>query len=243
MKTPRFPLVCLLPDSSLSAPTTTDPKFLDTSTALEKFLSDLGNSDGQPPRLYMDLEGNNLSRNGTLSLVTIMLEREKKVYLVAVTTLWRDAFTTAGADGHTLKSVLESINIFKVFFDVRNDSDALFGHYEICIAGIKDLQLMELASRNFSKRNINGLAKCTKRDTERLSRTLFKAAPARKQVRSHYPSTPGHSVVRSLSDDGDELANMLTHVSLVETEKVVDEDSDDDFVHGWNSCEIINGEV
>ncbi|KAK5701104.1 hypothetical protein LTR17_022901 [Elasticomyces elasticus] len=316
-----------------------DTKFLDTSTALEKFLSDLGNCDGQPPRLYMDLEGSNLSRNGTLSLVTIMLEPEKEVYLVDVTTLGRDAFTTAGADGRTLKAVLESRNIVKVFFDIRNDSDALFGLYEIRIAGIEDLQLMELASRNFSKRNVNGLAKCIERDStiplverrrwqvvkdngkhlfdpqrggsyavfderplskdikeyctqdvtfmphlrdlyrmklcdawwrkietetdariqlsqsptfrgkgqhmaqaERLSRTLFEAARARKQVRSHYPSMPSHSVVRSLSDDGDELANMLTHVSLVETEKVIDEDSDDDFVHGWNGTQDFRGD-
>jgi len=44
---------------------------------------------------------------------------------------------------------------------------------------------------------------------EELSRTLFEAAPAREQVRTHSPSLPSHSVVRSLSDDGDELANML----------------------------------
>ncbi|KAK3617651.1 hypothetical protein LTR22_026661 [Elasticomyces elasticus] len=94
-----------------------------------------------------------------------MLEQEKEVYLVDVTTLGRAAFTTAGADGHALESVLESRNIVKVFFDIQNDSDALFGHYKICIAGIKDLQLMELASRNFSKRNVNGLAKCVERDS------------------------------------------------------------------------------
>ncbi|KAK3117440.1 hypothetical protein LTR53_001205 [Teratosphaeriaceae sp. CCFEE 6253] len=265
-----------------------EAKFLDTSAALEKFFSDLGNCGGQPPRLYVDLEGNNLSRNGTLSLVTILLEPERNVYLVDVTTLGRDAFTTAGADGRALKSVWESGDIVKVFFDIRNDSDALFGLYEIRVAGIEDLQLMELASRNFSKRNVvkdNGkhlfdpqqggsygvfdqrpLSKDIKEyciqdvtfmphlrdiyrrklcdawwrkiDTEtnariqlsqspsfrgkgqhmaqgppawlswhlttaeRLSRTLFKAAPAREQVRTPSPPPSGHSVVRSLSDDG-----------------------------------------
>ncbi|TKA55105.1 hypothetical protein B0A55_12892 [Friedmanniomyces simplex] len=142
-----------------------DPMFLDTTAALKKFLRDLGNCDGQPPRLYVDLEGNKLSRNGTLSLVTILLEPESEIYLVDVTTLGRDAFTTAGADGRTLKAVLESKDIVKVFFDIRNDSDALFGLHEIRVAGIEDLQLMELASRNFSKRHINGLAKCIERDS------------------------------------------------------------------------------
>ncbi|KAK0301567.1 hypothetical protein LTR82_018244, partial [Friedmanniomyces endolithicus] len=142
-----------------------DSKFLDTTAKLEKFLSELGNCDGQPPRLYVDLEGNNLSRNGTLSLVTILLEPEGDVYLIDVTTLGRGAFTTAGIGGRTLQAVLESKDIIKVFFDIRNDSDALFGLYEIRVAGIEDLQLMELASRNFSKRLVNGLAKCIERDS------------------------------------------------------------------------------
>ncbi|KAK3614368.1 hypothetical protein LTR22_027807 [Elasticomyces elasticus] len=142
-----------------------EPKFLDNTAAFEKFMSDLGSCDGQPSRLYADLEGNDLSRDGTLSLVTILLELERDVYLVDVTTLGRDAFTTAGADGRTLKAVLESRDIVKVFFDIRNDPDALFGLYEIRVDGIEDLQLMELASRNFSKRNVNGSAKCIERDS------------------------------------------------------------------------------
>ncbi|KAK1088388.1 hypothetical protein LTR33_000578 [Friedmanniomyces endolithicus] len=131
-------------DTAMSVPTTMEPKFLDTTAALEKFLSDLGDCDGHPPKLYVDLEGNNLSRKGTLSLVTILVEPERDVYLVDVTTFGRDAFTTVNADGRTLKAVLESKDIVEVFFDIRNDSDALFGLYEIRFAGIMDLQLMEL---------------------------------------------------------------------------------------------------
>ncbi|KAK0247199.1 hypothetical protein LTS09_017660 [Friedmanniomyces endolithicus] len=67
-----FSLIYVHPNTALSLSATMDPKFLDTTAALEKFLSDLGNCDGQSPRLYVDLEGNNLSRNGTLSLVTIL---------------------------------------------------------------------------------------------------------------------------------------------------------------------------
>lgn len=142
-----------------------DPEFLDTPAALTAFLDGLGNCDGQPPRFYMDLEGNNLSRAGTLSLVTILLEPEGTVHLVDVTTLGQQAFTTAGRDGRTLQGILESRDIIKVFFDIRNDSDALFSLHGIRVAGIEDLQLMELASRSFAKRNINGLAKCIERDS------------------------------------------------------------------------------
>ncbi|KAK4901079.1 hypothetical protein LTR49_027316 [Elasticomyces elasticus] len=305
-----------------------ETKFLDTTAALEKFLNYLGNCDGQPPRLYLDLEGNNLSRSGTLSLVTILLEPERAVYLVDVTTLGRDAFTVAGADGRTLKAVLESRDIVKVFFDIRNDSDALFGLYEIHVDGIEDLQLMELASRNFSKRNVNGLAKCIERDStipfvERRrwqvvkdngknlfgpqrggSYAVFDQRPLSKDILEYctqdvtfmphlrdlyrrklcdawwrkietetdgriqlsqsptfrgkgqhmaqgrsclraspdsVPSLSGHSMVRSLSDDGDELINMLRKVTLTRTKKVLDDDSDDDFAHGWNSTQDLHG--
>lgn len=134
-----------------------EPGFLDTPAALGNFLSRLGDCDGQPPRFYMDLEGNNLSRLGTLSLITILLEPEGTVHLVDVTTLGQQAFTVSGQDGRTLQGILESSSIIKIFFDIRNDSDALFSLHGIRVAGIEDLQLMELASRNFAKRHISGL--------------------------------------------------------------------------------------
>jgi exonuclease 3'-5' domain-containing protein 1 len=78
--------------------------------------------------------------------------------------LGNKAFSTPGATGETLKGILESDSIPKVFFDVRNDSEALFSHFHINLAGIQDIQLMELATRNFSKRCVNGLSKCIERD-------------------------------------------------------------------------------
>lgn len=48
----------------------------------------------------------------------------------------------------SLQSILESPKTPKVFFDVRTDSDALFAQFGIKLAGIIDLQLMELASRS-----------------------------------------------------------------------------------------------
>lgn len=140
-------------------------KLIDSVGALETFLDGLPESKAGPLRLYVDLEGNNLSRNGTLSLVTILVESEKKVYLIDVTTLQQDAFNIGGSKGRTLREVLESSVTIKVFFDIRNDSDALHSLYGIRVAGIEDLQLMELASRGFSRRCVNGLAKCIERDT------------------------------------------------------------------------------
>lgn len=47
----------------------------------------------------------------------------------------------------------------KVFFDIRHDSDALFGLFKINLDGIHDLQLMELATRDLQKRHLHGSAK------------------------------------------------------------------------------------
>jgi exonuclease 3'-5' domain-containing protein 1 len=66
----------------------------------------------------------------------------------------------------TLKFILESKTIPKVFFDVRNDSDALFAHYAISLHCITDLQLMELATtRRPSRDYLTGLSKCIDYDS------------------------------------------------------------------------------
>jgi exonuclease 3'-5' domain-containing protein 1 len=141
-----------------------DVQMIDTRLSMKTFLDDLSNCVGPESSIYIDLEGNNLSRHGTLSLITVLAEPRHKTHLVDVTSLGNEAFTIAGSDGRTLKNILESPKIVKVFFDIRNDSNALFGIYDIRVDGIEDLQLMELASRNFSKRTVNGLAKCIERD-------------------------------------------------------------------------------
>ena len=53
----------------------------------------------------------------------------------------------------------------KVFFDIRNDSDALYSQYDICVDGIIDVQLLELAMRNSSKEFVAGLARCIEKDS------------------------------------------------------------------------------
>jgi exonuclease 3'-5' domain-containing protein 1 len=66
----------------------------------------------------------------------------KKPYLIDVHLLRSAAFTTTTANSVSLRTILESPKIPKVFFDIRKDSDALFSHYQNCVDGIKDLQLM-----------------------------------------------------------------------------------------------------
>jgi exonuclease 3'-5' domain-containing protein 1 len=137
-------------------------QMIDTADALKTFLDGLPQSSTQP-NLFIDLEGNNLSRHGTLSLITILVEPRHTVHLIDVHTLGKEALITPNTTNTTtLQQILESETITKVFFDIRHDSDALFGLYGIRVSGVEDLQLMELASRSRfeNKRYVSGLAKC-----------------------------------------------------------------------------------
>ncbi|KAL7940220.1 hypothetical protein V8C42DRAFT_356393 [Trichoderma barbatum] len=69
------------------------------------------------------------------------------IYLIDVLSLRHECFTTRGESGNTLKDILESNTIPKIKLD-----------------GVLDLQLMELATRGFSKRCVSGLSKCIEKD-------------------------------------------------------------------------------
>ncbi|KAI1329502.1 hypothetical protein F5Y16DRAFT_417923 [Xylariaceae sp. FL0255] len=108
------------------------------------------------PTIYIDLEGVKLSREGTISILTILIDPTiafGKVYLVDVHSLGAQAFNTAGAERKTLKDILQDDQVPKAMFD--------------------DIQLMESANRKTtaSRRFLNGLARCVQdycvRDNER----------------------------------------------------------------------------
>jgi hypothetical protein len=68
----------------------------------------------------------------------------------------------------TLKEVLESPCTPKIFFDIRNDADALFAHFGIHLRGTMDLQLLENFKRHHCHENtrlVHGLAKCVREDS------------------------------------------------------------------------------
>lgn len=121
--------------------------------------------DAEPtPLIFVDLEGVNLSRHGLIAVMQIMVPPNPVVHLIDICTLQKDAFDTSGPSGQTLRTILESKDYPKVFFDVRNDSDAFFSHFQISLHSIIDLQLLEFASRQVRGRYVNGLAKCILKD-------------------------------------------------------------------------------
>lgn len=117
-----------------------------------------------PPSLYIDLEGESLSRYGTISIFQLYVLPTRRTYIIDVKNLGGSAFSTPSASGNTLRSILESATIPKVIFDVRHDSDALFAHFNVKLQGIQDLQLMELATRISGKSRVFGLSKCIQKD-------------------------------------------------------------------------------
>ncbi|KAJ6105326.1 hypothetical protein N7523_010136 [Penicillium sp. IBT 18751x] len=137
---------------------------VNTVSSMVELLESLADLPAEPPSLFIDLEGVNLSRHGTISILQIFVFPKNRTFLVDIHTLRDKAFSHSTPDGTTLRSILESPSIPKVFFDVRNDSDALFSHHRIELSGMQDLQLMELATRKSSRRFVNGLGKCIEYD-------------------------------------------------------------------------------
>lgn len=113
------------------------------------------------PSYFLDLEGQNLGRDGTLDILQLYHRNSHTTYLVRIHKLGHDAFDTPGTEtAMTLRGLLENEFIPKVLFDVRNDSDALFSHFGVKLRCVRDLQLMEVAARNDNKKWLNGLQTC-----------------------------------------------------------------------------------
>ncbi|RAH80329.1 hypothetical protein BO86DRAFT_433349 [Aspergillus japonicus CBS 114.51] len=91
-----------------------------------------------------------------------------QTYLVDVHTLGETAFSTPAADNATtLKTIFESPTRTKVFFDVRNDSDALKVLYNVVLEGVEDVQIMELGFRRWSGGGwLRGLRACVSDSTQ-----------------------------------------------------------------------------
>lgn len=132
---------------------------IDTKDLVRDVVDEIYNRDTQP-LIFIDQEGQDLGRHGTIAIMQILAPPDPTVYLLDIHVLGRRAFDTSGTCNLTWANILESVQYVKVFFDVRNDSDALFNNFQIDLHGIIDVQLLELASRPGQGRFLKGLAKC-----------------------------------------------------------------------------------
>lgn len=156
------------------------PAFISTLPDLRGFLSSILPSS----TLYLDLEGKNLSRNGTLAIITILVHPPQATSLIDVQTLRDAAFTTVNSNGKTLKALLEDPDVPKCLWDVRNDADALWAHHKVRLAGVTDVQLLENASRAGDKTYLYGLEKCVRLDTKLKPMESYRWTQTKKDVRA-----------------------------------------------------------
>jgi len=95
--------------------------------------------------ISLDCEGNHLSREGTLSQVTLSFAPECQIVHLDFTVLGKKLFTTPGGSNITFQHILESIDIPILVWDVRGDSDSIYHHANVRLEGIIDLQVMKWA--------------------------------------------------------------------------------------------------
>jgi exonuclease 3'-5' domain-containing protein 1 len=89
-------------------------------------LNSIANLAVDPPLLYIDLEGIALGRYGSISILSLYIASTRKTYLINSHSLGKAAFLTITNSRTLLKTVLESLTIPKVVFNICNDLDALF---------------------------------------------------------------------------------------------------------------------
>ncbi|CAK8999295.1 unnamed protein product [Durusdinium trenchii] len=111
----------------------------------------------------VDFEGVRLSRSGQLCLVQLTCsDVPSRVYVLDVHVLPR-SLHIATPKGLSIKTILEDPLILKIWFDPRNDVDALYHQFGIEPHNIFDLQLAEVAARRSKGLTVNfvfSLQKC-----------------------------------------------------------------------------------
>jgi exonuclease 3'-5' domain-containing protein 1 len=104
------------------------------------------------PNIAVDLEGKSLGRHGPLYIAIVHNYKAAHTYIVDVHHLQDDAVEACGTDEtKTLTTILESDEIPKLFYDIRQDSDALYHQFGVELDGVLDVQLFKLvaASRSY----------------------------------------------------------------------------------------------
>lgn len=140
-------------------------QLIDTEQGLCALIQEIEASSLDHPFLFLDLEGVSLGRHGTVSILQVLVPPRPTVHLLDVHVLGNLVFSTKSSTGISLKDILESTKYPKVFFDLRNDSDALYAHYGIQLNCVIDVQLLEFGTRPRPGRFLKGLAKSITEDS------------------------------------------------------------------------------
>ncbi|KAI1139156.1 hypothetical protein F5Y05DRAFT_339988 [Hypoxylon sp. FL0543] len=163
-----------------------------TPEAMASLLDNIRGLPGKPPSLFLDIERIN---KANVAFMIMFIPLKRVIYRIMIDGDRSMDLTTTSASGDTLKWVLESESIPKIVFDVRHLSHALFRLHNVSLDGIRDLQLMELASRDAkqSKKYVAGLNKCVDHDIASSNEARTRWLDANKGTQYHTFNTIGHA--------------------------------------------------
>ncbi|KAJ4110258.1 hypothetical protein NW768_012018 [Fusarium equiseti] len=179
--------------------TGTSTKIVKGTEGLKRMLKELDGLPTKPPSIYLDVSSSNQEELLNLQLLVLPTN---KIYVVDIKNLGTTALSAVGEEGEfqSLRLVLESKNVTKVGFDIRDMSRLLFRQFNVSLGGIYDLQLMELASRaeGKSKKFLSGLAKCIDIDVPSTDETKLRWLQPDAATNMHLFNSLGHAPNRSM---------------------------------------------
>ncbi|KAI6082221.1 hypothetical protein F4821DRAFT_247568 [Hypoxylon rubiginosum] len=148
-------------EEELQASLTT--RTVDTEQTLVLFLQTIRDLPANPPSIFLDAEG---MHDGKANVLALFIPHLNMLYRIKLQGKRSIDISFQSPTGDSLKALLESESNPKVVFDVRQLSQAVYHQHNISLNGIRDLQLMELASREAkqSKKYVKGLVKCVEQD-------------------------------------------------------------------------------
>jgi exonuclease 3'-5' domain-containing protein 1 len=101
------------------------------------------------PNIGADFEGEDLRRDRELDLVLLHDYVVDQTYILDVYHLQSAAFDTSGTDEKsTLRSILQSDKILKLFRDVREESDAIYHHFKVKLDGVLEVWLFMMTANS-----------------------------------------------------------------------------------------------
>ena len=174
-----------LPSKSSTCEKSRYYKLVDDEESLADFLSTIGKVDDYIVDIFADTEGENrLGKEFNINGITIKMVSEDQRWLIDPKALGDRIFNTPAKTGkkRTLAEIFESKKIPKVWFDVRADSNAIHGHYNIRMGGVIDLQVMEMATRGSCPSRRPGLDRCIQDFLQDLPAGVKETWMARKQA-------------------------------------------------------------
>lgn len=131
-------------------PTSGKGYFMDTPELMKLFIDRAYSLPAAGNTLYMDLEGVNLGRTGTITIIQVYIDSIKEMYFIDNSFMGDKVFRVFGAkSGKTFKDILEDQDIKKVIFACGNDISNMYHKHGIMCKGVFDVQIAKGGQRSY----------------------------------------------------------------------------------------------